>query len=88
MQFRQRSNTQSPTMLEVRRGFERTVGTGIIIECNGGGIMRVLKNLQISAPGIIGVAEEKPFALGLKNSLPDFVVSLGNRRSQQVAEGG
>jgi hypothetical protein len=50
--------------------------------------MRVLKNLQISAPGIIGVAEEKPFALGLKNSLPDFVVSLGHRRSQQVAEGG
>ena len=52
------------------------------------GIMRILENLQISAPGVLGVADEKSLALGLKNSLPDFVVSLGNRRSQQVAEGG
>jgi hypothetical protein len=51
------------------------------------GIMRILENLQISAPGVLGVADEKSLALGLKNSLPDFVVSLGNRRSQQVAEG-
>jgi hypothetical protein len=51
------------------------------------GIMRILENLQISAPGILGVADEKSFALGLKNSLPDFVIALANGRSQQVAEG-
>jgi hypothetical protein len=49
--------------------------------------MRILENLQILAPGILGVADEKSLALGFENSLPDFVVSLGHRRSQQVAEG-
>jgi len=73
-------------VLQVRRGFERAVGTGIVIKGDGCGIMRVIENFQVSTPDILRVAEEKTVALGLKKRLPDFVVSLGNGRLKQVAE--
>jgi hypothetical protein len=33
------------------------------------------------------MADQKTVAISFESCLPDFVVSLGHRRSQQVAEG-
>ena len=53
---------------------------------DGGGIVRVVENFQISASGILRVAEQKSVAVSFENSLPDFVVSLGNCCSKKVVE--
>lgn len=87
MQFRQRSHAQSPAVLEIRRGFERTVGAGVVVECNGGGIVRIPENLQIPATGVIRVVEEKSLVLRVKNNLPDFMESLADGRRQQIEKG-
>jgi hypothetical protein len=48
--------------------------------------VRILENLQILAPGILGMAQKKSIGVGLENGLTDFMVSLRNGRSEQVAE--
>ena len=73
-------------MFQIWPGFERAVVPGIVVDGEGRRVVRVVENLQILAPGIFGMAEEKSIGVRLENGLTDFVVSLRNGRSEQVAE--
>ena len=68
-------------MFQIWRGFERAVVPGIVVDGEGRRVVRVVENLQVLAPDIPGMAEEKSIGVRLENGLTDFVVSLRNGRS-------
>ena len=73
-------------MFQIWPGFERAVVPGIVVDGEGRRVVRVVKNFQILASHILGMAQKKSLGIRLENGLPDFVVSLRNGRSKQAAE--
>ena len=87
VQICERPDTEKPSVLQVRSRLQRAIVAGIVMNCDGCGIMRVVENFQVVPFCIVCMTNQKSASIGSENCLADFVVTLRDGRFQKVADG-